>query len=117
MADNDDIRGPAEVIRAMVSMFDTGQVDRVAEIVDANHFDHQDGISGPDGFEKVVAGARSRYTTLDVTVEDLIETTDRVAVRLRWLGTRPSGQVDERETIDIVRTANGRAIEHWGGRS
>jgi len=50
-------------------------------------------------------------------VEDLIEAGDRVAVRLRWLGTQPSGQVDERQTIDIVRVASGRAVEHWGGRS
>ena len=101
----------------MVSMFDTGQVEHVAEIVDADYFDHQDKISGPDGFEKVVAGARSRYTTLDVTVEDLIEATDRVAVRLWWLGTRPSGHVDERETIDIVENRQRPSDRALGGRS
>lgn len=50
-------------------------------------------------------------------MDDLIQAEDRVAVRLRWVGTKPSGEVDERETIDIVRVVDGQAVEHWGGRS
>jgi hypothetical protein len=37
-----------------------------------------------------------------------------VVARLRWWGTTPSGEQIDRETIDIVRFANGRAFEHWG---
>ncbi len=117
MAFDDRERSPAEVITAMVSMFATGDVARVAEVVDTSYVDHQGKIRGPGGFEEVVAAARSVYEALEVVVDDLIEGDDRVAVRLRWLGTRPSGEIDERETLDIVRVVNGRAVEHWGGRS
>ena len=73
----------AVIRRAMVSMFDAGDVAPVAEIVDASYFDHQDTIRGPGGFEQVVTGARSSCEALHVIVEDLIETDDRVTVRLR----------------------------------
>lgn len=64
----------------------------------------------------VVAAARSSFTTLDVTVEDLIPGADRAVARLQWAGLRPDGQVS-RQTLEIVRIEDGMAIEHWGGRS
>ncbi len=121
-------RSPSEVIERMVEMFATGDLSSVVAVVDPDYLDHQragsgdptggdrPGGDGPERFGAVVASARSGYDSLDVTVEDLIETDDRVAVRLRWRGTGPTG-TDERETIDIVRVRDGRAVEHWGGRS
>ncbi len=112
---------PAAVIGAMVAMFDTGDLSRVDAVVHPDYHDHQGLRSGPingqDGFRKVVATARSGFETLAVSAEDLIEAGDRVAVRLRWIGRSSSGDVEERETIDIIRTEGGRAIEHWGGKS
>lgn len=138
-------RSPADVIELMVSMFTSGDVSSVATVVDPDYVDHQgdetggdppDRSDGPDRdgeaagsdtpgrgdrggparFAAVVAGARSGHDTLVVTIEDLIEGDDRVAVRLRWRGTGPGGS-DDRETLDIVRVHRGRAVEHWGGRS
>jgi predicted ester cyclase len=72
-------------------------------------------VRGADGFRRVVAGARSAFTHLEVTVEDLIAEGDRVAARIRWRGVLASdGRLVDRETIDIVRFADGQAIEHWG---
>jgi predicted SnoaL-like aldol condensation-catalyzing enzyme len=59
---------------------------------------------------------RPRYRTLDVTIEDLIAAEDRAKVRLRWRGTRTSGDDVERETLEIIRIQDGTAVEHWGGR-
>jgi hypothetical protein len=77
-----------EVLRMMVDVFNTGSSDGVEVIVDGDYLDHQglDGqpIRGPSGFEAVVAAARSGYDTLAVTVEDLIESEDHAAARLRW---------------------------------
>jgi hypothetical protein len=42
---------------------------------------------------------------------------DKVVARIEWRGTRSTGEIERRETIDIVRVVNGRAAEHWGGHS
>jgi predicted SnoaL-like aldol condensation-catalyzing enzyme len=33
------------------------------------------------------------------------------------LGLRRSGESVDRQTIEIVRVENGKAVEHWGARS
>lgn len=104
----------------MVAMFSSGDVSEVETHVHADYFDHQglggQPIRGPSGFATVVAAARSDYEHLEVTVEDLITGADRAAARLRWHGTRLHGEVVRRETLEIVRIVDGRAVEHWGGR-
>jgi len=115
------MRSPGEVLSAMVAEFDTGRVDDVSAFVDDSYIDHQ-GLHGEEvrraaGFTRVVESARGGYDALAVTIEDLIEDGDRAAARLRWTGTRPTGEVAERETIEIVHVRAGRAVEHWGGRS
>jgi ketosteroid isomerase-like protein len=105
----------------MVEVFDTGAVDRVSEFVHVDYLDHQglggEPIRGAAGFSLVVRTARSGYEALRVTIEDLIEEGDRVAARLRWFGTRASGEAVERETLEIIHVRDGMATEHWGGRS
>jgi predicted ester cyclase len=106
---------------AMVAMFSTGDVSHVADVVSAEYVDHQglhDGPKfGPAGFAAVAAAARDGYATLSASVEDLIAGPDRAAARIRWLGERVDGEVVDRETIDIVRSVKGRAVEHWGARA
>ena len=53
---------------------------------------------------------------LEVTVEDLITGSDRVAARLQWTGVRHDGNVT-RQTLEIIQIEGGMAVEHWGGRS
>ena len=110
-----------EVLSAMVAAFDTGHVDDVSVFVDDGYIDHQglrgQEVCGAAGFVRVVEGARGGCDALAVSIEDLIEDGDRAVARLRWTGTRPTGEVVERETIEIVHVRAGRAVEHWGGRS
>jgi hypothetical protein len=114
-------KSAGEVLRMMVDVFNTGNIDGVETIVDGDYLDHQglagEPIRGQSGFKTVVAAARSGYHTLVVTVEDLIESEDQAAARLRWRGTRMSGQSDERQTIEWIRLRREMAVEHWGGRS
>ena len=109
-------------MRAMVAAFNTGETGGSGAFVHPDYVDHQGlgderPLLGVDGFKHVVQTARAGYSELFVTVADLIEGPDRVAARLIWTGTRPSGDAVEREGLDIVRVEAGRAIEHWGGRS
>jgi ketosteroid isomerase-like protein len=112
---------PSDVVRAMVAMFNTGDVVDVEAVVAPEYFDYQEllsgPISGPAGFARVVEAARQGFVELEVTIEDLIVGVDRAAARLRWLGLRRSGESVDRQTIDIVRVENGKAVEHWGARS
>ncbi|MGQ0434496.1 MAG: ester cyclase [Microthrixaceae bacterium] len=122
MDSHDDQRSPGDVMRAMVAAFDTGEVRDVDDFVDVSYLDHQGlphirPIEGADGFRLVVELARSGYQGLSVEIADLIEGSDRSAARLVWAGVRPSGEHDERETLEIVRVDSGRAVEHWGGHS
>ena len=121
MAEDHLVQGPAAVMRAMVSIFASGDLSKVEAVVHTDYVDHQGlgagPIRGPDGFATVVRAARSNYEVLDVVLQDLIEGHDRSAARLRWRGIRLSGESVERESIDIVRVEDGRAVEHWGGRS
>ena len=117
-----DATTATDVMRAMVAAFDTGDVSQIEQFVHPEYVDHQGlpgerPLVGVNGFIHVVAIARSGYTELSVTVEDLIEGADRVAARLFWNGVRPSGEAAHRETIEIVRVESGRAVEHWGGHS
>ncbi len=108
-------RDAGAVLRSMVRMFATGDLDEVGSVVSPDYLDHQglDGSSlrGPEGFRRVVAAARRGSGELTVEIQDLIVEGDRAAARIRWRDS-----ASDRETIDILRTAEGRAIEHWGTR-
>ena len=115
------MRSAGDVLSAMVRAFDSGRVDDVAAFVDDEYIDHQglrgQQVKGVSGFAQVVDTARRGYEDLTVIIEDLIEAGDRAAARLRWTGTRVTGEAAERETLEIVHVRDGRAVEHWGGRS
>jgi ketosteroid isomerase-like protein len=106
------------VMRKMVEMFETGDVSPIADLVSDDYHDHQGlrgvAVRGTDGFRRVVDAARAATVGLSVTIADLIADGDRAAARLRWRGVSPTGEPVDRETIDIVRTRDGRAVEHWG---
>jgi len=108
-------------MRSMIAMFSTGDMTGLEMTVAPDYLDHQglggEPIHGAHGFAEVVAAARAGHVTLDVTIEDLIVADGSAAARLRWRARRPSGELVERETLEIVRIEDGRAVEHWGGRS
>jgi hypothetical protein len=112
---------PGDVLRMMVDVFNTGRVERVEMIVDPGYLDHQglggQPLWGPSGFKTVVSAARSSFDSLDVIVENLIESEDQAVARLRWREAGKSGENDERETIEWIRVRGELAVEHWGGRS
>ncbi len=110
-----------EVLAAMVAMFDSGDPAHAARVVAADYLDHQGLGEGPirgvDGFARVVTTNHAQYEHQEVTIEDIFGTADRAVARIRWRGRRPNGDHVDRETIDIIRVEDGRAIEHWGARA
>jgi ketosteroid isomerase-like protein len=106
------------VMRKMIEMFATGDVSAVGAVISDEYHDHQglqgEAVWGPDGFRRVVDTARSGTVGLRVTIADLIADAESAAARLRWRGVSPTGKPVDRETIDIVRVRDGKAVEHWG---
>jgi len=115
---NEHLVANKTLLRKLVRAFETGNLSDVDALIDPDYVDHQglDGseLRGADGFRRVVAAARGAILHLHVRIEDLIAENDRVAARLRWHGTNPAGEPIQRETVDIIRVAGGRAAEHWG---
>ena len=103
-----------------------GDLAAVDEILTADFVDHEEGPPGsPEGIEGVkffVTTFREAFPDLQVTIEDTIESGDRLAVRATMRGTHdgelmgvpPSGRRVELGMIDIVRVEGDRVAEHWG---
>jgi SnoaL-like polyketide cyclase len=104
--------------RKIVEIFDNGAFDLIPSVIAPEYVDHQglgeQEIRGPDGFRRVVEAARDEG--VHVTVEDLVADEEKAAVRLLWYGVNQAGVVVLRETLDLLRFANGRLIEHWGSQ-
>ncbi len=110
-----------EVLKAMVGMFASGDPARAATVVDEDYLDHQGLGEGPirgiEGFAQVVRTNYAAYEHQEITIEDIFGTEDRAVARIRWRGRRRNGEVVDRETLDIIRISDGRAVEHWGART
>ena len=57
------------------------------------------------------------FDTGDVSAVSSVVAPERAAARLRWHHRNADGTVVERETIDVVRCADGKAVEHWGAET
>ncbi len=115
-----DQRDATDVLRAMVAMFASGDPAEAAAVVSPAYLDHQgiEGtpIQGVEGFARVVRTNDDRFVRQTVTIQDLFGVDDRAVARLRWQGHRHDGKNVDRETIDLIRIADGQAVEHWGAR-
>jgi len=111
----------AVVARRIADAFATGKIDHVEALLAQNYVDHQ-GIGagdlvGPAGFREVVSRARSHYHRLDVEVLSLIESGSFVAMALRWNGLPGDTAPARRETLEVLRFVDEKAVEHWGWRT
>ena len=103
-----------------------GDLNALDEILTPNFVDHEEGPPGtPDGIDGVKAFVtmfREAFPDMQMSIEDVMEDGDRVAVRATMTGTHdgelmgvpPSGNRVRLEMIDIVRIEDGRCAEHWG---
>ena len=111
-----------EQMRRMVGFFNTGDLAGLASVVSTDYVDHQGVGQGPlvgaDGFASVVQLSRERHPELSVEIDELHVAGGVVVTKLNWSEPK-SGQTDlhtYRRTIEVVRFAEGLAVEHWGTR-
>ena len=90
--------------RVIIDILATGDLDTVSSAVTEEYIDQ--------GLGDVEAVHKS--SDVRVTVEDIVAAEDKAALRLRWRGINRAGRTVTRETLDLLRFADGRLIEHWG---
>lgn len=112
-----------------------GNLDLLDEILSSDFVDHNPlhgAPPGPEGAKQFVAMMHTAFPDMHVTIEDIIATKDRVAVRVTatgthqgFLGTKqnnvvgedrlipPTGKHATWTEIHIGRIENGKVVEHW----
>jgi ketosteroid isomerase-like protein len=103
--------------RVIIDIVATGDLEAVLSAVAEEYIDHQGlgdvEMRGRHGFRRVVEAVH-QSSDVRVTIEDLVAAEDRAALRLRWQGINRAGRPVTRETLELLRFADGRLIEHWG---
>lgn len=119
----------ARTSEALVTAYYSALTDDRLEALDtlvANDFEEHELVSGlpptRDGLKQKYALLRSGFPNLRFTVEDLLQSDHRVAVRVTVRGThdgaflgRPAtGRAFAVSAVGIFRIRAGRIVEHWG---
>ena len=77
--------------------------------------------SGPEGFQELIRFYRAVFPDLHLTIEDMLVTEDKAAIRYRVRGTHrgefegipPTGKQVETMGIDIVHITDGKITKAW----
>src|SRR5690242_3956418 len=106
--------------------FATGDPAVVDEVCSPDLVEHQFGTAGvgADAVQHVknaIQDVHRAVPDIAFTIEDAVESGDRIWVRVRATGTAsgpyfgpPSGRSVDFSVIDIARVVDGRIVEHWG---
>ena len=121
-----DIEQNKALVRRMYEeVVNQGNVDLADEFVSTEAIEHEDlNHNGLDSFKKFFTEFRAAFPDLKFAIEDMIAEGDKVVVRLNVTGTHngegtfmgfvPKGKKIEIQSIDIMRFADGKMVEHWG---
>lgn len=101
----------------LAKIFSTGDTSSVNDLFSSQYIDHQRPEwmveSGAEEFKAIVKLARDSMPNLIVTVEgSIIAEGNMVAGRMLW-----QSDTQKRETIEILKIADGKVVEHWGAKS
>ena len=109
-------------------MINQGNLDAIENVVDHGFIDHipqpvpGQPTQGPDAMHWFGKTARTAIPDLEVSVEDVVASGDKVVTRVTWRGTQqgpllgadPTGKGLCFTGIDISRVSGGKILEHWG---
>ena len=102
-----------------------GNVALIDELVAADFIEHEEfpGLAGGrEGMKQFFTMMRTAFPDLRMAVDDLIAEGDKVVARTtmsgthkgKFMGMDPSGKQFRVSAIDVIRFADGKAVEHWG---
>ena len=116
----------ALVRRFVEEIFNRGNMSVVDEVFAPDFVEHEElpaGIpSNREGVVQLTTMLRSAFPEFNATIDDIIAEGDKVVIRMTWRGTQegeflgipPTGKSISIGVIDIIRMADGKAVEHWG---
>lgn len=113
-----------EVFRTLIREgFNRGNFDAWNDCLPESFTEHQHGMPQTlEGFKRAIAGLRTAFPDLELTIDELISVEDKVWARMTGRGTHRSsfmgmpatGKRFEITVIDVCRFENGKIVEHWG---
>ena len=103
-----------------------GNLDAVDIFLSPNYRRHLSPTAEPlllDGQKQRIAGFRSAFPDVKITIEDVFAEDNYVIFRSTMRGTHhgvfqgiePTGKPITVTLIDIIRVEHGKFVEHWGG--
>jgi steroid delta-isomerase-like uncharacterized protein len=115
------------IAHRIYEVFNTGNLALADELIIADVVEHQ-AMPGQEpglaGFKQFVTISRAAFPDIQVTVEDMIAERDKVVARVtirgthtgEFMGMPPTSKSFTVSAIDIIRFADGKAVEHWGNQ-
>jgi predicted ester cyclase len=112
--------------RMFTEGFATGDDSIVDELCSPDLVEHQFGLAGSGadavaGVKAAIRDVHGSFPDLVFTIEDSVESGDRIWVRVRGRGSAsgpffgpPSGRPLDFLVFDQARVVDGRIVEHWG---
>lgn len=115
----------AVVRRYLEEVFNTGDVDRLPEIVSPEYVEVHENTAYPLGLEGArdhVLGVRAAFPDMHITIEQQIGEGEWVASRItvrgthlgEWLGMTPTGKQLTFTGVNLNRVVDGLVVEHGG---
>jgi steroid delta-isomerase-like uncharacterized protein len=112
--------GEQTVRRIYDECLNGGRQDVLPELV-ADDYVGPQGDRGPVGFGQTIAALRAGFPDIRFTVEDMVASGDRVAVRWSWRGTHtgpfrgltPSGKAVTDTGMAFYRLKDGKVVRAW----
>lgn len=111
--------------RFVGEVFNKDNLDAIEDYIAPDFIDHNPppGAS-PDlqGIKEAVTAFRAAFPDMQILIEDEIGEEDKVVLRTTiygtqegdFLGIAPTGKCTAISSIDILRIADGKIVEHWG---
>lgn len=115
-----------QLVADLIDAMNTGQLDRIGDLVTDDFVDHGSPIPLPPGPDGYIAILTFVTTVLQVRyeVDDVVADGDTVAIRatahgvnaVSPQGIEPTGRPFAMKTGHFFRVRDGRLCEHWGIR-
>jgi predicted ester cyclase len=115
-----------QLVREIFEMVDSGDFSRARELIHEDFIDHGSplgDVRGPEGFQAVVQQFGGAFSEGHSEIDLLIVEGDLAAWRSTFTGVHtgelmgqpPTGRRVSFEILNMGRTKDGKAVEHWGG--
>jgi len=107
------------IIRKMVEASNKKDLFMINEFIDefmaVDFVDHSSQVRGRENAKQGYAMALKEYPDFQRTIEDIIAEGDKVWFLEKVTGTASSGKKMDATALTILRIANGKFVEGWGG--